>query len=78
MYDNSIELGKIKKTLTGDVRFTYSKFTATPNVNLKLSGVVQINIEFEEDSLRKNNVTLMITDEVQKEVISGSGDEKYY
>ncbi len=78
MYDNSIELGKIKKTLTGDVRFTYSKFTATPNVNLKLSGGVQINIEFEEDSLRKNNVTLMITDEVQKEVISGSGDEKYY
>ena len=37
-----------------------SKFTTTPNNKVTLTEGIPINIEYEEDNLRTENVTLMI------------------
>lgn len=77
-YEYSLELGKIKKSLFGDVRFTYSKITNIPGKSIKLISDVQITIEYEEDNFKKNSVTLMIKDETGKDEFIESGEEKYY
>jgi len=56
----SSELGKIKVTLFGSIIFLYSKFTTNPNSKVTLTEGIPINIEYEEDNLRTENVTLMI------------------
>ena len=56
----SPELGKIKVTLFGSIKFLYSKFTTTPNSKVTLTEGIPIDIEYEEDNLRTENVTLMI------------------
>ena len=56
----SSELGKIKVTLFGSTIFLYSKFTTTPNSKVILTEGIPIDIEYEEDNLRTENVTLMI------------------
>jgi hypothetical protein len=76
-YESSMELGKIKKSLFGDIGFIYSKFTTTPNVSVKLANGVQITIEYEEN-LTKNTVTLMINETVKKEIIAEGSKEDFY
>jgi hypothetical protein len=56
----SSELGKIKVTLFGSIKFLYSKVTTTPNNKVTLIEGIPIDIEYEEDNLRTENVTLMI------------------
>jgi hypothetical protein len=64
--DYSFELGKIKKSLFGDINFTYSKFTLTPGSSVKLSEGVPISIDYEDENMRKCNVTLMIKSTIEK------------
>ncbi|MFA5405410.1 MAG: hypothetical protein WC358_10795 [Ignavibacteria bacterium] len=64
--DYSFELGKIKKSLFGNIKFTYSKFTSTPGVSVKLSEGVPVTIDYEDENMRKNNVTLMIKSTIEK------------
>jgi hypothetical protein len=56
----SSELGKIKVTLFGSIKFLYSKFTTTPNNTVTLIEGIPIDIKYEEDNLRTENITLMI------------------
>ena len=54
------ELGKIKKSLSGNLNFTYSKNTTTPGTTVKLTDDVPIEINYEEDGFKTQSVTLMI------------------
>ena len=54
------ELGKIKKSLSGNLNFTYSKNTTTPGTRVKLTDDVPIEINYEEDGFKTQSVTLMI------------------
>jgi len=64
--DFSLELGKIKKSLFGEINFTYSKFTLTPGSSVKMAEGVPISIDYEDENMRKCNVTLMIKSTIEK------------
>jgi hypothetical protein len=64
--DYSFELGKIKKSLFGDINFTYSKFTLTPGSSVKMSEGVPISVDYEDENMRKGNVILMIKSTIEK------------
>ena len=73
----SQELGKIKVTLFGSIKFIYSKVTTTPGKKIILSEGLPIDIEYEEDNLKKVNVTLMIGEVVKKKEESSELDTEY-
>ncbi|MCX6165798.1 MAG: hypothetical protein NTU73_13220 [Ignavibacteriae bacterium] len=76
--DYSFELGKIKKSLFGDIKFTYSKFTSTPGINAKLSEGVPITIDYEDENMRKKDVTLMINSTVEKKEFREVDKSNFY
>lgn len=76
--DFSFELGKIKKSLFGDIKFTYSKFTSTPGISVKLSEGVPITIEYEDENMRKNSVLLEIKSTVEKKEIGEADKSNFY
>jgi hypothetical protein len=76
--DYSFELGKIKKSLFGDINFTYSKFTLTPGITAKLSEGVPIAIDFEDENMRKVNVALMIKSTVEKKEYREAEKSNFY
>ena len=76
--DYSFELGKIKKSLFGDIKFTYSKFTSTPGIAIKLSEGVPVTIDYEDENMRKINVTLMIKSTVEKKEFREADKSNFY
>jgi hypothetical protein len=66
--DYSFELGKIKKSLFGDINFTYSKFTLTSGAKTRLADGVPISIDYEDENMKTCNVTLMIKNAVEKKI----------
>ena len=59
-HNMSGELGVIKKSLTGDLSFIYSKNTTTPGAKVKLTEEIPVEVQYEEDGLRTQSVSLMI------------------
>lgn len=76
--DFSFELGKIKKSLFGNIKFTYSKFTSTPGISVKLNEGVPIAIEYEDENMRKNNVSLMIKSIIGKKEFGEADKSNFY
>lgn len=76
--DYSFELGKIKKSLFGNIKFTYSKFTSTPGTRVKLFDGVPITIDFENENMRKMNVTLMIKSIIGKKETVEADKSNFY
>jgi hypothetical protein len=74
------ELGKIKKTLTGNLNFIHSKSTGTPGATVRLIDDVPIEINYEEDNFRSNSVSLMIkkTDKSSKSNVSATDETGIY
>jgi len=74
------ELGVIKKSLLGDLKFTYSKNTTSPGVTTKLIDDIPLEIQYEDDGFRKNSVSLMIrkTDKSSETTMSGAGESGIY
>jgi len=74
------ELGVIKKSLLGDLKFTYSKNTTSPSVTTKLIDDIPLEIQYEDDGFRKNSVSLMIrkTDKSSETTMSGAGESGIY
>jgi ubiquitin len=74
------ELGVIKKSLLGDLKFTYSKNTNSPGVTTKLIDDVPVEIQYEDDGFRTNSVSLMIrkTEKGSDPVVSGTGESGIY
>ncbi|HMQ69278.1 MAG TPA: hypothetical protein PKA90_09775 [Ignavibacteria bacterium] len=79
-YNYSSELGKIKKSLTGDLRFIYSKNTNSPGLSVKLIDDIPIEITCEEDGFETNIVILMIrkTDNSQHSNIAETDETGIY
>jgi hypothetical protein len=59
-HNMSGDLGSIKKSLFGDLSFIYSKNTNSPGTKVKLVDEIPIEIEYDEDGIRTNSVSLMI------------------
>ena len=76
--DYSFELGKIKKSLFGEIKFTYSKFTLTPGIAVRLSEGVPVTIDYEDENMKKNNVTLMIKSTVEKKEFREADKSNFY
>lgn len=76
--DYSFELGKIKKSLFGEIKFTYSKFTSTPGITIRLTEGVPVSIDYEDENMRKVNVTLMIKSTVEKTEFRESDKSNFY
>ena len=57
----SPELGKIKKSLFGDIRFHYSKFTSTPNKSVALIEGLPIEVDYEDSDLKPVKAIITIT-----------------
>lgn len=76
--DYSFELGKIKKSLFGEINFTYSKFTLTPGAKARLADGVPISIDYEDENLRTSNVSLMIKNAVEKRAAPEADKSNYY
>lgn len=74
------ELGKIKKSLSGNLNFIYSKNTTTPGSTVKLIDDVPIEINYEEDNFKSNSVILMIrkTDKSAKTNVSATDESGIY
>lgn len=76
--DYSFELGKIKKSLFGDIKFTYSKFTSTPGKTLKLTDGVPITIDYEDEDMRGCSVTLTTKSTIEKKEFREAEKSNYY
>ena len=70
------ELGVIKKSLFGDLSFIYSKNTTEHGKKVKLVDEIPIEIQYEEDGIRTNSLSLMIRkSEKNTNTNEGSTDE---
>jgi len=61
--DDLGELGKIKKSIGGSLKFTNSKLTSFPGKTIILVEGIPVEIEYDADNLRKNSVTIMYRNE---------------
>ena len=73
-HNMSGELGVIKKSLTGDLSFIFSKNTTTPGAKVKLTEEIPVEVQYEEDGLRTQSVSLMIR-KSDKSSVHSSGPE---
>ena len=80
MNNYSGDLDKIKKSLSGNLDFTYSKNTTTPGTTVKLTDDVPIEINYEEDGFKIQSVTLMIrkTDKSQQSNVAPTDESGIY
>lgn len=54
------DLGSIKKSLLGELNFTFSKNTLSPGRKVKLIYDMSVEVQFNEDNFRTGSLTLMI------------------
>ncbi len=73
-HNMSGELGVIKKSLSGELSFIYSKNTTTPGAKVKLTEEIPVEVQYEEDGLRTQSVSLMIR-KSDKSSVHSSGPE---
>lgn len=59
-HNYSLNLGTLKKTLMGQIKFTYSKFTTEPGRTTLMRDSLPVLIEYEDDNLKKTSVQIMI------------------
>lgn len=76
----SAELGRIKKTLFGNLNFIYSKNTTTPGATVRLIEDIPVEINFEADNFKTDSVTIMIrkTEKTQGTDVTGAGESGIY
>lgn len=80
-YNYSLNLGTLKKSLFGRVKFIYSKFTTEPGRTVMMSDNLSIPVEYEDENLRKTSVQIMIKETDAKSSESsfpGSADGGIY
>lgn len=65
------ELGKIKKTISGNLIFSYSKITSLTGKKIKLTCDIPVEIHFQTDGLRTESVIIMVS-ELDKQTAFGT------
>lgn len=76
---DSPDLGKLKRTLSGRLKFAFSKSTISPNKVITVSEGIPVDIEYGESG--KDSITLTVVSAVQDKSRSDEAEnelEKYY
>jgi len=60
-YNYSLELGKFKKTLSGKIKFNYSKYTTTPSKAVNISEGIPYEVEFTNTDMSQEKILFTIT-----------------
>ncbi len=76
--DDSQNLGSVKKSISGALSFTCSKFTVTPNRRHNLVEGIPVQIEMEEENYRKTSYTVMLKKTVNAGETEESDLSKYH
>lgn len=71
-YNYSLNLGVLKKSLFGRIKFVYSKFTTEPGRTVMMSDNLSVPVEYEDENFKKTSVQIMI-----KETAAKSDSESY-
>jgi hypothetical protein len=58
--DDSQNLGAIKKSISGALSFTCSKFTVTPSKTINLIEGIPVSVEIEDENYRKSSYIIML------------------
>ncbi len=58
--EDSVNLGALKKSIGGAIRFSYSKFTTSPGKIITLVEGLPVTVETEDDNFRKSSYTLTL------------------
>jgi hypothetical protein len=58
--EDSQNLGAIKKSISGSLSFTCSKFTATPSKTYNLVEGIPVSVEVEDENYRKTTFTILL------------------
>jgi hypothetical protein len=66
--DDSQNLGAVKKSISGALSFTCSKFTVTPSKTINLIEGIPVSVEIEDENYRKSSYTIMLkkSDNIQE------------
>jgi hypothetical protein len=65
-YNYSLNLGVLKKSLFGRIKFVYSKFTTEPGRTVIMSDNLSIPVEYEDENFKKTSVQIMIKETAAK------------
>ncbi|MBN8570689.1 MAG: VWA domain-containing protein [Ignavibacteria bacterium] len=65
-YNYSLNLGVLKKSLFGRIKFVYSKFTTEPGRTVMMSDNLSIPVEYEDENFKKTSVQIMIKETAAK------------
>ncbi len=65
-YNYSLNLGVLKKSLFGRIKFVYSKFTTEPGRTIMMSDNLTVPIEYEDENFKKTSVQIMIKETAGK------------
>jgi hypothetical protein len=76
--DDSQNLGTIKKSISGTLSFTCSKFTSTPSKTVTLVEGIPVAVEIEDENYRKTSYTLMLKKSVNHSETEESDISKYH
>lgn len=77
--EDSTELGKLKKSFTGDISFKYSKFTSEAGKNVKLNYDLPVEVTSEslDGEIHKSTITISDTQLSQESEYQNSSSELY-
>jgi len=75
---DSQNLGKLKKTFSGNLKITCSKFSTTPNKIFNIIEGIPVTIEIEDENLKKYSYTILLKKSETVSDIDSSEISKYH
>jgi len=76
--EDSQNLGAIKKSISGALSFTCSKFTVTPSKTINLIEGIPVAVEMEEENYRKTSYTIILKKSENISETEESDSSKYH
>ncbi len=74
-YNYSLNLGVLKKSLFGRIKFVYSKFTTEPGRTVLMSDNLSVPVEYEDENFKKTSVQIMIKETAAKSESASYSDD---
>jgi hypothetical protein len=76
--EDSQNLGSIKKSVSGAISFTCSKFTVTPSKSVNLIEGLPVQVEIEDEGYRKTSYTIVLKKSENNSETESSDLSKYH
>jgi hypothetical protein len=76
--EDSQNLGSIKKSVSGAISFTCSKFTVTPSKSFNLIEGLPVSVEIEDEAYRKTSYTIVLKKSENNSETESSDLSKYH